>query len=914
MANPSTSPSEAGQRFPSGTVTFLFTDIEGSTRLAQEHADQMPILLAQHHAILRQAIQAHQGYVFRIVGDSFAAAFHTVADALHATLDAQRALRNEAWSPVPIRARMGIHTGTAEWKGKDHEPEYEGYATLAMTSRVMSAGHGGQILLSQHAYELAQDKPPDNTTFKDLGEYNLKDFLPPQTIYQITAPDLPSDFPPLKTLKSVRNNLPLNLTSFIGRERELAEAQEKLASARLLTLIGPGGTGKTRLSLQVALEQIGHFKDGVWFVELAPIADAALIVSAIASVFHLHEVQGIPLLNTVMDYLRAKELLLLLDNCEHLVEASAQLAHQLLRACPYLKIVASSREALGIDGETIYRVPSLKDEEATRLFVERATKTEPRFHLTDENAPFVAQICSRLDGIPLAIELAAARVKLFTPQQIAERLDDRFKLLTGGSRAALPRQQTLRALIDWSYVTLNEMEQRALRGLAVFSGGWTFEAAEAVIGESEAMDGLSGLVNKSLVNVVEQEGESRYSFLETIRQYAMDKLVESGAASATRDRHLNYFLKLAERAGEGLFSKERKDWLSIFEFEHDNLRSALRWGLDHAPLQALTLIGFLGDFWLVRGYLVEGQTWCKTALDSVEKLYRAGSERACARGFQVWAMLSNNQGEHRVAREAAEKAIAIYRQLGETKRLAISLIVLGTACAFSGDVPRAFDSIRESERISREMGHTLELAWALQALSYLTSETQGRAAEKEAEAYLQESLALIQEHPWGTIASKEFLARQAYARGEIVTARKYGDEVLAYYQEAGLTLRFTSLKSDLAHLLRQTGNFTEVLPLYRETIVAYQDLGHRGAIAHQLECFAFIAIAQEYGERAVKLLGAAEALREISNSRMTPQERSEYDKQVADLRAGMDEKIFASLWVEGRSMTMEQAIQFALLQ
>ena len=916
MANPSASSAAAGQSLPSGTVTFLFTDIEGSTRLAQEHADEMPALLARHHAILRKAIQAHQGYVFRIVGDSFAAAFHKVGDALQATLDAQRELRDETWSPVPVRARMGIHTGMAEWKGKDHEPEYEGYATLAMTSRVMSAGHGGQILLSQQAYELAQDKPPGDATFKDLGEYSLKDFLQPQTIYQLRAPDLPSDFPPLKTLQSVRNNLPLNLTSFIGRERELAEAQEKLAAARLLTLIGPGGTGKTRLSLQVALEQIGHFKDGVWLVELAPITDAALIFSAIASVFHLHEVQGIPLLNTVMDYLRAKELLLLLDNCEHLVEASAQIANQLLRACPYLKIVASSREALGIDGETVYRVPSLKDEEAIRLFVERATKTEPRFDLTDENAPFVTQICSRLDGIPLAIELAAARVKLFTPQQIVERLDDRFKLLTGGSRAALPRQQTLRALIDWSYVTLNETEQRALRGLAVFSGGWTFEAAEAVIGESEAMDGLTGLVNKSLVNVEDQEGKSRYSFLETIRQYATDKLVESGEASSVRDRHLDYFLKLAERAGEGLFSKERKDWLNIFEFEHDNLRSALRWSLDREPHQALALVGFLGDFWLGRGYLVEGQTWCQMALDRVEKLPGDATRlnRARARGFHVLAGLSNNRGEHRAAREAAEKAIAIYRQMGDTISLARSLIFRGTASAFSGDIPLAFDSVLESEHISREMGYSVELAWALQALAYLTLESHGQAAAGGVEAYVQESLALMQEHPWGNVMSKEILARQAYVRGDIVTARKYEDEVLAYYQEAGVTLRSINYKSDMAHALRQTGNMAKAIPLYRETILAYQDLGHRGAIAHQLECFAFIAIAQEQGERAVKLLGAAEALREISNSRMTPQERNEYDKQVADLRVGVEESVFTSLWAEGRSMTMEQAIQFALLQ
>ena len=395
---------------------------------------------------------------------------------------------------------MGIHTGEAEMR----EGDYYG-GTLNRAARIMSIGHGGQILISDVTAQLIRDHLPENISLHNLGSHHLKGLLQPERIHQINAPDLRRDFPPLNSIPTATNNLPTQLTTFIGREHEISQAQKKLSNAKLLTLIGPGGTGKTRLSVQIAGEQIANFKDGVWMVELAPISDAANIVTAIASVFDLREVQNIPLINILLDYLRAKELLLILDNCEHLVEASAQIADQLLHTCPGLKIIASSREALGIDGETIYRVPSLKDDESTRLFVERATKAEPRFQLTDKNASSVAQICSRLDGIPLAIELAAARVKLFTPEQIAERLDDRFKLLTGGSRTALERQQTLRALIDWSYITLNEVEQRALRHLAVFSGGWTFEAAESVVGETEAMDGLMGLVNKSLVNVEEQE-------------------------------------------------------------------------------------------------------------------------------------------------------------------------------------------------------------------------------------------------------------------------------------------------------------------------------------------------------------------------------------------------------------------------
>src|SRR5215216_99787 len=496
-------------QFPSGTVTFLFTDIEGSTRLAQEHPKEMPELLARHNAILNGSIETHHGFVFRIVGDSFSAAFATASDALSAALEAQRTLQTESWSPAPVKVRMGIHTGSAQWKDdpQGQNASYEGYRTLALTQRIMSVGHGCQILLSQTTRDLVKDRLPEETELRDMGERYLKDIVQSEHLYQVVAHALLSEFPPLTTLETSNHNLPAQLTSFIGREQEIAEAQKLFSSTRILTFIGPGGTGKTRLSLQVAAEQISEFKDGVWLIELAQLADSDYILSTIASTFHLRELQGVPLIDTLTDYLRGKQLLLVLDNCEHLIETCAQLADHFLQACPKLKIIASSREALGIGGETVYRVPSLslpqdrKDPrdgqelthdlmgyQATRLFAERALKANPQFALTNDNAPYVAQICQRLDGIPLAIELAAARVKLFTPQQIAQRLNDRFKLLTGGSRTALPRQQTLRALIDWSYHTLNETEQRALRWLAVLTGGWTFEAAESILGESEAMD------------------------------------------------------------------------------------------------------------------------------------------------------------------------------------------------------------------------------------------------------------------------------------------------------------------------------------------------------------------------------------------------------------------------------------------
>jgi class 3 adenylate cyclase len=484
---------------PSGTVTFVFSDIEGSTKLWEQHPDAMKTALEKHDSLLRQAVESGSGHIIKSTGDGMHAVFEAATDAICAMIRAQQALQAEAWDeikPHRVKVRMGVHSGEAQLRAGD----YFGGA-LNRTARLMSVGHGGQVLLSNAAAELLLDRLPPDTTLRDLGEHHLKDLVRPEHVFQLVHPALDAEFPPLQTLDSFPNNLPVQLTSFVGRERELGEARQQLSSARLLSLIGPGGTGKTRLSLQLGAEMVGAYPDGVWFVELALLADAALIPQAIASVVGIREQMGMPLIDLLTDYLRAKRVLLILDNCEHLVQASAKLADQLLHACPDLKIIASSREALSIRGETIHRVPSLSlpepdqvtaealtHSEAVQLFFERAVAVSPKFVLTDKNARFVAQICRRLDGIPLALELAAARVTVLAPDQIASRLDDRFKLLTGGGRTDVPRQQTLRAMIDWSYEILSEPEQTLLRRLSVFSGTWTFEAAEAICLDLEVLD------------------------------------------------------------------------------------------------------------------------------------------------------------------------------------------------------------------------------------------------------------------------------------------------------------------------------------------------------------------------------------------------------------------------------------------
>src|SRR5581483_10883580 len=522
---------------PTGTITFLFTDIEGSSQLWERHPEAMRLALAKHDTILREACETRGGFVFKTIGDAFCVAFDTAHTAFIAALEAQRLLNGESWDQTgPLKVRMALHTGPAEHRDRD----YFGPA-LNRVSRLLAAAHGGQTLLSLPTEELVRDQLPDGVRLRDLGERRLRDLTRPERIYQLVADDLPSEFPSLRSLESVPNNLPAQLTTFVGREREMAEVKRLLNATHLLTLTGAGGTGKTRLSLQVAADVLEQFPDGVWLVEFATIDDPALVPELVAAALNVRQEPDQSLVITLTNFLRAKNVLLILDNCEHVVTACARLAETLLRASSNLRILASSREPLAIAGETAWPLPalSLPEEywrnirggddaierlaqfESVRLFIDRARAARPAFILTNENVITVAQICSRLDGIPLAIELAAARVKVLSLSQIAERLDDRFRLLTSGSRTALPRQQTLRALIDWSYDLLSESERKLLQRLSVFARGRTLEAIEAVcsgegIEDFEIVDLLTQLVDKSLVSVEKSPGkEARYYITES---------------------------------------------------------------------------------------------------------------------------------------------------------------------------------------------------------------------------------------------------------------------------------------------------------------------------------------------------------------------------------------------------------------
>ncbi len=920
---------------PSGTVTFLFTDIEGSTKLAQEHPDAMPSLLARHNEILKQSIEGNNVSVFQIVGDSFSASFHNARDALKAALDAQRQLQNEAWAPAPIRVRMGIHTGQADIQTSG---DYQGYLTLSHVQRLMSAAHGGQVLLSFAAQQLVGDEMPDGITLRDMGVRSLKDVPRAEHIYQLVIPDLPNEFPPIKTLDLFHHNLPAQMTSFIGREKERAEIKQALHEHRLVTLTGSGGAGKSRLSLQVGMECLEQFSDGVWLVELAPVTDPALVPGTLLSTFNLREDRHRSVLDVLVDYLRTKTVLLVLDNCEHLIEACAQISETLLQACPKLRVLASSREALGITGEVAYRVPSLstphpenlppldqlQKADSIRLFVDRAASAKPGFTLTDVNAFSLAQICYRLDGIPLAIELAASRVKVLSPDQIAARLDDRFRLLTGGSRTALPRQQTLRAMIDWSYSLLSEEEKKLFRRLAVFVGGWTLEAAEEVCSDegdqADILDLLTRLVDKSLVVTEETNGAIRYHRLETIRQYSREKFIESDEVETVRDRHLDYFVQFAELVDLKLKSRDQLLWQRRMSAEQDNLRAALEWGVNRNPDNALRIAGAANLFWTAGGFSAEGFRWTQKALEQVEKSpLPAGTtedQRLVARAKALCGLtrLYLSLGDNANAKRSATESVALYRQSPDRRGLAFALVVLAYPLEFLGEPAQAEEALQESYSIGRVEGDVYIICRALNRLGHVIV-----ALYQDlnlAQGYVEESLRLAQDAGLRSQEAQAFeiLGFIAIHRDDHEEARRYLRESVRTYQGIGASFNVILEKSNLAHLERKLGNYPEALEYYRETIIAFRDMGQTGAVAHQLECFGFIALAQNEGERALQLFSAASALREKSGTPMTPDEQNYFDEQLNRLREKMDLKVFDSVWSRGHAMRMEQAIELAVEQ
>ena len=985
MDSPST---DSGQALPNGTVTFLFTDIEGSTKLAQEHPDQWETLRARHNTILRSAMDTCKGYVFQIVGDAFCVAFHSASDALNAALNAQWLLQNEAWSPGRVSVRMGIHTGTAKLNDTSAQIIYLGYATLVLTQRIMSAGHGGQILVSGATRELVRDVLPENSELLDLGERRLKDLLRPEHLYQLQAPGLASSFPPLRTLEASRNNLPVQLTSFIGRENEIAELKQALTPSpspsgrgvrecHLVTLTGPGGTGKTRLSLQVAADLLDQFHHGVWFIELAPLTDPDLIPQTILSAIGISEQSGKPL-DILQEYLREKKSLIILDNCEHLLEASAHVTNAILRAAPNLKVLSSSREALGIPGEMVYPVPSLSlpdvkhlpvieqlsQYEAVRLFLDRALLVARRFSVDANNAPFIAQICHRLDGIPLAIELAAARVQMMSVDQISAGLDDRFRLLTGGARTLLPRQQTLRALIDWSYDLLSDQECLFLGRLSVFAGGWTLEAAEEVcVGQDAVLSGeavskddilsndvpdlLTQLVNKSLVLAIEhsQSGETRYSMLETIRQYARDRLLEVEGEETVRQHHLAYYVKLTAQAGRELYRSNQVFWLNKLDEELDNLRTSLEWALTADVESGLQIVaGPIYRFWVFHSTYRELGNWLAQFLGRYEQPTPLHA-RALAIQSQC---VGNNEGNFKAAYLLAEKSLQMARSLRDKQSEAFSLSILGGFILLQGNLAEAIPLLEESLTIYRALGDKAGQAGAIDWLSINNSDL-ARAA-----SYAREGLELCRElgDLAGVASILTTLARLTYSQGDFSSPTPWLEEVLSLSRQLGDQVREEEALITYGTLAYWQGDYQRAIAFYEEGILLGEKIGYHYqnlwaqiykayAVLRQedihkaqqlfangiydmqkanlliglvfaMEGLASLHVKQGQAERGVQLFAWADTMREKMADPRPPVEQASIERDVAIIRSKIDDAEFTRLLGDGQAMTVEQAIDFAL--
>lgn len=953
---------------PTGTVTFLFTDIEGSTKLAQRHPAAWEVLRERHHDILKSAIESHNGYTWQIIGDAFCAAFHTATDALNTAVQSQIALNKENWGNTPIKVRMGLHTGKAEIQPSG---EYLGYLAMSRVQRLMSAAHGGQVLVTLATQQLVREDLPEEVTLRDMGKRRLKDLIHEEHIFQLVISNLPADFPPIKTLDAYRHNLPIQLTSFVGREKEIAAVKRLITGNRLTTLTGPGGTGKTRLSLQVGGDLLDSFPDGVWFVEFAPLADPALLARTVMITLGLREEMGRLLLNTntLIDYLRGKTALLILDNCEHVVEASAQLAESLLQTCPDLRLLVSSREALDIPGETPYHVPSLSTPniqlpqsvetvtqyEAVRLFIDRAQTVLPMFMVTNTNASAVAQICSRLDGIPLAIELAAARVKVLKVEQIAERLDDRFRLLTGGRRTALLRHHTLRALIDWSYDLLPAPERALLQRLSVFAGGWTLEAAETVcqgqgIDGYDVLDLLTQLVNKSLVVVDADDGtERRYRFLETIRQYAREKLLEAGEGLDVSDRHLEYFLGMAERADLELRGPKLPEWLKRLEVELDNLRAALAWSLKQNAMVGLRLASALLWFWDGGNYLREGSNWLAQLLSQPETQEHT-IVRARALGIRGYLLLWG--GYFREAQPILEESVAMCRELGDKPGGAFGLIHLGIAISNGGDSSQGRQRVAESLALYRELGDKFGIAWALTALGGCIGNKASPA--DVARAFLEEGLPIFREleflpgivhilahlgqlvlnqgdyraaRPWleeslamqrqlgrggSTGLNLRYLGEVAFQEGDYKLARAYYEEQLSRAEATGNYLYAYGTEIRLGYVALREGDREAARRIFEKFLQRARKAEEQYEVVSALEGFASLAVAQNQPERAARVFAWADAAREASDNTRPPVEQADVDRDLATIHAQLDEPALAMAQAKGRAMTLEQAVAYAL--
>lgn len=941
------------ETWPRGTVAFLFTDIEGSTRAWEQQRPVMAQAVARHDALLAAAVTAQGGVLFKHVGDAVQAAFHTPEAAVAAAVAGQRALADEAW-PVeigPLRVRMGVHQGEAQ---PSPTGDYNQIPCLNRLSRLMSAGYGGQVLISSAVRLAVAGSWPEGVTLRDLGEHRLRDLLGPEHIWQLDIAGLPTTFPPIKTLEGNPGNLPVLPAPLLGRERELAEMRQLLQdpATRLLTLLGPGGVGKTHLSLQVGADLLDAFPGGVWFVPLEDVRERHAFLPALAATLGVREGGGLDLVGALHGWLTGRRALLLLDNLEQVVAAAPEIA-ALLAAAPEVQMVATSRIRLGIGAERLLPIEPLvgaRADDAVQLFAQRAQQVVPGFQLSPENRPAVAAICARLDGLPLAIELAAAQMRFRTLAELTADLERRFDLLVDGRREASARQRSLAATIAWSYDLLHPAQQQQFfRRLGVFAGGWNREAAMELAHEPDALSRLLELADASLVRREAMGETSRWAMLESVRAYAREELQRAGETDEVQGRHAAWCLDLAREAEHGLRGAAQEGWLARLDLEHDNLRAALRWLLDRQQwADALSLAAALGAYWQTRGFLAEGRQWLEAALTAPAPALEspAGLAAMIEAGMLAWeqgdipasagwlqqaqtaataqgdqgrsaavlcnlAALALHEGDLATAEARYREALALAEAIGDVERSVAATEGLGAIAHYHDDLPAALSHYLACVSIWRKAGNEAAAASVLVDLLLLLApraehEPRARAIAAECLSLTRtlgdrpgEALALAGLGLVETVAGNHAAARQAMQQS-LALAREIGHATTEVRALCGLTL--IGLRAN--DLAEAQSALAEVVPLLC-------DLGEQDAIATGLLLAALLRGAEGATEPAATLLGAEERLRAELDLPVLPELRAQRDHLVDQLTTNLGARYAAAL-AAGAAQNAEVVLRGAL--